>query len=106
VFFKLHTMVLLELNGFSYLLQYTLKIMGTHSCGDLLSCTLYIIHHLFSPFLCPGSTGMLSSSYLALALPHSDGYAFTLVVRLPADPHLDFGIYVVSKDASSVETKN
>jgi hypothetical protein len=62
VFFKSHTMVLLKLKGLAYPLQYTMKIMDTHSCDDLLSCTLYTKHLLFYPFLCFDSTGMLSSS--------------------------------------------
>jgi hypothetical protein len=109
VFFKSHTMVLLKLKGLAYPLQYTVKIMDTHSCDGLLSCTLYTKHLLFSPFLCSDSTGMLSSSNLASTLPQLDLYActgFPLAVRLPAEPHPDFGIFVVSKDTSSVETKN
>jgi hypothetical protein len=102
-------MVLLKPKGLTYLFQYTAKIMDTRSCDDLLSCTLYIRHLLFSPFLCSDLNGMLSSSDLALALPQLDLYdfiGFPLTVRLPVGPHPDFGIYVVSKGTSSMETQN
>jgi hypothetical protein len=69
VFCKYHTMVLLKIKGLAYPLQYTTKIMDTHSCDDLMSCTLYTIHLLFSPFLCSDLTRMLSSSNLASTLP-------------------------------------
>jgi hypothetical protein len=49
---------------------------------------------------------MLSSLDLASTLPQLDLYAcigFPLAIRMPAGPHPDFGIYVVSKDTSSVE---
>jgi hypothetical protein len=52
---------------------------------------------------------MLISSDLASSLPQLDFYAcisFLLVVKLLARPHLDFGISSVSKDTSSVATKN
>jgi hypothetical protein len=50
VFFKSHTMVLFKPNGLEYPLQYTVKIMDTHFCDDLFSCTLYTRQVLFSPF--------------------------------------------------------
>jgi hypothetical protein len=109
VFFKSCAMVFLKLKGLAYPLQYTVKIMDTHSCDELLSYTLYTKCHLFSPFLCSGSTRMLSSSDLASTLPQLDMYvctSFPLTIRLPAGPHPRFGIFVVSKDTSSVETKN
>jgi hypothetical protein len=109
VFCKYHTMVLLNLKGLAYPLQYTTKIMDTHACYDLMSYTLYTIHILFSPFLYPDLTGMLGSSYPASTHPQLDLYAcigFLIIVRLPVGPHPDFQIYVVSKDTSSVETKN
>jgi hypothetical protein len=109
VIFKSYTMVLLKLKGLAYPLQYTTKIMETHSCDGLLSCTLYTRHLLFSPFLCYNSTRMLSSSNIASSLPQLDLYAcigFPLDVRLSAEPHPDFGIVFVSKDTSSVATKN
>jgi hypothetical protein len=102
-------MVLLKLKGLAYHLQYTVKIMDTRSCDDLLSCSLYNRHLLFSPFLCSDLTGMLSSLYLSSSLPQLDLYVctgFPLVVRLFIEPHPDFGIFVVSKDNSSVRKKS
>jgi hypothetical protein len=109
VFFKYRTMVLLGPKGLAYPLQYTVKIMDTYSCDDLLSYTFYTIHLLFSPFLCSNLTGMLSSLDIASSLPKLDRYAcigFLLAVRLLAGPHPNFGIYVVSSDTSSVEKNN
>jgi hypothetical protein len=86
-----------------------MKIMDTHSFDDILSCTLYTMHLPFSPFLCYNSTRMLSSSYLPSALPYMDLYActsFPLAISIPTETHLDFEIYVFSKDTSSVEIKN
>ena len=83
--------------------------METHSCDGLLSCTLYTRHLLFSPFLCSDLTRMLISSDLAPSLPQLDLYAcigFPLDVRFPPWPNPGFGISVVSKDTSSVETNN
>jgi hypothetical protein len=93
VFCKSHTMVLMGPKGLAYPLQYTVKIMETHSCGDLFSYTLYTKHLLFSPFLCSDLIGMFSSSDIASNIP-----CFPLTVRLPAGPHPEFGISVVSKD--------
>jgi hypothetical protein len=69
MFCESHTMVLLKLKGLGYLLQYTSKIMDIHSCDDLVSCTLYTRHLLFSHFLCFDSTIMLSSSNISSSLP-------------------------------------
>jgi hypothetical protein len=102
-------MVILKLKGLAYPHQYNVKIMDTHSCGDLLSNTLYTIHLLFSPFLCFDSVGILISLDITSTLPQLDMYAYTsfpLAVRHPAEPHPNFGIYIVSKDTSSVEKKN
>jgi len=99
----------LKLKGLAYPLQYTAQIMDTHSCDGLLSCTLYTRHLLFSPFLCFDLTGMLSSLDLSSPLPQLDLRAcigFPIVVRLFAEPQLDFGISAVSKDTSSVATNN
>jgi hypothetical protein len=74
-----------------------------------VSCTLYTRYLLFSPFLFSYLTGMLSSSDRASSLPQLNLVAcigFHLAVRLPGGPHSDFRIFVVSKDTSSVETKN
>jgi hypothetical protein len=52
---------------------------------------------------------MLSSSNLASYLPQLDLYAcirFPLAVRMLVGPHLDFGIFSISKDTSSVATNN
>jgi hypothetical protein len=109
VFCKSRTMVLLKPKGLAYPIRYIVKIMDTHSCDDLMSCTLYTKHLLFSPFLCFDLTGMLISSDLALALLELDLYAcigFPLAVRMLVGPHPNFGIFVFSKDTSSVATKN
>jgi hypothetical protein len=108
VFFKSHTMVLLKIKGLAYLLQYTAQIMDNHSCDGLLSCTLYTRHLLFYPSIYSDSTGMLSYSDLDSSLPQLDLYSctsFPLAAMLPIDPHPDFGIYAISRDTSSVETK-
>jgi hypothetical protein len=102
-------MVLLKLNNLEYPLQYITQIMDTHSCDGLFSSTLYTKHFLYSPFLYFDSTGTLISSYLVSVLPQLDLYAcigFLLAIRIPAGPHPHFGIYVVSKDTSSVEIEN
>jgi hypothetical protein len=104
-----HTMVLLKIKGLAYSLLYTTQIMGTHSCDGLLSCTLYTRHLIFSPFLYSDSTGMLSSSDFVSTLPQLNLYAFTrflLIAMLHAKPQPRSGIFVVSRDTSSVETKN
>jgi hypothetical protein len=52
---------------------------------------------------------MLSSSDLSSTLPQLDLYAcigFPLAIRFSAGLHPDFGIFVVSKDTSSVATNN
>jgi hypothetical protein len=106
VFCKYRIMILLKLKGLGI---YTLKIVNTLSCDGLLAYTLYTRHLLFSPFLYSLSTRMLSSSDIYSTLPQLDLYActsFPLAVRIPTGPHPSFGIYIVSKDNSSVETKN
>jgi hypothetical protein len=52
---------------------------------------------------------MLGSLDIASTLPQLDLYAcivFPLTVRFPTGPHPNFGIFVFSKDTSSVATKN
>jgi hypothetical protein len=109
VFYKYHTMVLLKIKGLAYPLQYTAQIMDTHSCDALQFYIMCTKHLPFSPYLYSDSTEMLSSSGLVSTLPQLDLSAYTdfpLTIRLLAEPQPDFGIFVVSKDTSSVAIKS
>jgi hypothetical protein len=79
-------MVLLKINGLAYPILYTAQIMDTHSYDDLLSCTLYTKHLIFSPSLYSNSIGMLSSSNQLL-----------LIVMLLEDPQPKYEIYDASR---------
>jgi len=70
---------------------------------------MYTKHIPYFPFPYSDSTEMLSYSSLLSTLPQIDLFSytdFTLTARLLAKPRPDSGIFVASKDTSSVAIKS
>jgi hypothetical protein len=98
VFYKSCTMVLLLEMGLEPLLPYTARKLDIHSYGVPLSCIAYTKHLLFSLYPYSSSVGMLGSSNppsATLLLDLSVDIGSLSVVRLPAEPLPEFGIFVV-----------
>jgi hypothetical protein len=101
------TMVLLLERGLEPLLPSTAQKLDIHSYDLLLSHIAYTNQILFSLFPYYGLVEISYSSYppsSPLLLDLSVDTSFLPVVGLLANPLLDFGTFVVSKDTSSVVT--
>jgi hypothetical protein len=84
-------------------------MLGTHSCGVLLSYMWYTKQLIFSPYSFFGSVEMLNSSdppSSPLLLDLYSDIGSLLVIRMPVEPLPKFETFVVSKCISDVVAGN
>jgi hypothetical protein len=109
VSYRSHAIVLMSAKGLAVLLPCTARMLGTHSCGVLLSYMWYTKQLLFCPYPCSGLVEMSNSldpPSAPLLLDLSSSIGSLLVVRLPTEPLPEFETSAISKGISGVVTGN